>query len=152
MVTVPSIVHEAVVTAVDSARGVVSVVVVDSGSESCAACAAASLCRHKGAETIQVPSADAASFRPGERVRIAADIMMHRSSVALMLGLPCLMLVLPLVALLVLGFPEWAAFLAGMAGCSVTYLGLYLRRRRLEAAFAFRVISRDTAPSVVGQS
>lgn len=152
MVTVPSIVHEAVVTAVDSVNGVISVVVADSDSESCAACAAASLCRHRGAEAIKVPAADPASFRPGERVRIAADSMMHRRSVALMLGLPCLMLLLPLVALILLGLPEWAAFLAGMAGCALTYLCLYLRRRRLGEAFSFRVVGRDMASAVVRQS
>lgn len=152
MATVPSIVHEAVVTAVDSVHGIVSVVVTDSGSESCAACAAAFLCRHKGAEAISVPAADAASFRPGERVRIAADSLMHRRSVALMLGLPCLMLLLPLVALILLGLPEWVAFMAGMAGCALTYLCLYLRRRRLGEAFSFRVVGRDKASAVVEHS
>lgn len=140
MATAPSIVHEAVVIATDPAAGTVSVRVADSDADSCAACAAAALCRHKGGETVTVACTDASAFRPGQRVRIGVGGAGHRRSVALMLGLPCLMLVLPLMALLLLGMPEWVALLAGMGACALTYVALYARRRRLADSLSFYII------------
>lgn len=139
MASEPSIVHEAVVVSTDPARGVVSVVVSDRDTDSCSSCAAAALCRHKGGEAIRVADSDPGRYSPGQRVRIGAGEGTHRRSVGLLLGLPCLMLALPLMGLLLLGLPEWVAFLAGIAGCALTYLALYAVRSRLTDGMTFRI-------------
>lgn len=131
--------HEAIVRRVDTSGGLLEVVVADADADGCAGCAAAALCRNKGGGEILVSVADATRFKPGDRVRIAADSRMHRRSVWLMLGLPCLMLVVPIVALCMAGCPEWVAFLAGISACVITYSVLYYMRRRFAGNLIFRI-------------
>ncbi|MCM1318805.1 MAG: SoxR reducing system RseC family protein [Muribaculaceae bacterium] len=116
------------------------VVISDNESDNCSACAAAALCKHSGG-TIRIHVANPADFTQGQRVRIGASNGTHRRAVGLMLGLPCLMLILPIVSLCQLGVPEWAALLAGIGACTLTYLILWWCRKDINTNHQFIILT-----------
>lgn len=135
-----AIVHEAVVLRAEPASGTLKVMVADSDAGDCSSCAAAAVCqRGKGGE-LTVRSDNPERYNPGMKVRIAADSNLHYRAVALMLALPCLMLVLPIVALCIHEQPDWIACLSGIVLCALTFVALRLCRRKLSAGMTFRII------------
>lgn len=135
-----SIVHDAVVVRSMPQRSEIEVVVSDPRSEGCSSCVAAVLCKHNGGRfTLRTKRGE--QYAPGTRIRIAAGRGLHHRAVGLMLGLPCLMLVLPIVVLCLAGVPEWVALASGVGGCAVTYGIMWLCRRRLDSSANFSIIT-----------
>lgn len=130
-VTRPAIVHEAVVAAVDAKRREVKVKIAHEGSEDCSSCAAAILCHRSKGDFITVPLDTAPPPVPGQRVRIAASAPDHYRAVWLLLALPCLLTVAAIVAAKLCRATDGVAALSGIAAASLTYLTLYLMRRKL---------------------
>lgn len=132
--------HSAVIKRVLPQKFEVEVVIVDNESDACSSCAAAAVCKHSN-HTLRVPVPNPSDFVPGQRVLLQVSEVLHHKAVAMMLVLPCLMLVLPVIALCLLGLPEWIAMLAGVSACFLTYLGMWLYRKRLNSDFYFSIKS-----------
>lgn len=136
----PAIVHEATVVSSDTARGIVTVRVLHSGSADCSGCAAAMLCRRKGDDILEIRSAGPSAFRPGDRVRIGASAPAHRKAVMLLLVYPCLIAVGALAVVKACGLPDGVAAATCLGAASLVYLTLYLLRRRLRMAVEFEIL------------
>lgn len=139
----PAIVHEAIVAHILPAKGGMEVVVSDRDADRCGACAAAAFCSSKTGARLFVHTPDPEAYRLGQRVRIAATPRMHHRAVALMLGLPCLVLVVLIFGLTAAGLSEGIAALSGIAGAALVYLILYLCRSRLNKELTFNLLDNE---------
>lgn len=133
--------HEAMVRRLFPQSSEVEVAISDNQSDSCASCAAAALCKHTGG-ILKIHVDNPQLFKCGENVIVGTDSATHRRAVGLMLGLPCLMLILPIVTMCVIGIAEWVALLVGVGACTLTYLILWWCRQKLDSSGQFKIISK----------
>lgn len=138
-----TIIHRAVVTAVDTADGSLTVHLAEDGE--CSGCPAARLCsvsgsRHDGKRILTVESGrDTPLYRPGDLVSVCGTERMHRRAIMLVTVLPCLALIAVMVSVFLLTLSQGAAALAGLGAMILFFILLWGARDRLAHEFAFTV-------------
>lgn len=131
--------HSAVVVNVDQKSQTVTVATSD--KEDCDGCPAARLCSIASSDNknsrITVKSPLAASLHPGDRVWLRGTEQMHRRAIALATVLPCLALIIVMVAVYVLTGTQATAAIAGLVSMVFFFSLLYLLRNKIAHEFSF---------------
>lgn len=135
-----SIRHRAVVTAVESGRGV-SVRILD--KDACDGCAAASLCHSAspdGSTEIFIETHDASRYHKGDTVEIEGTERLHRKAIRLVTVYPTLTVIAVMTGVYLLTANQLAAALSALAVMLLFFILLWIARGRLSREFAFRII------------
>lgn len=135
--------HPAVVKQIDKDRGMVSLIL--SESEDCGGCPAARLCSlaskdGKNLTEYTVTVADVSQFKEGESVLLRGTEKMHRRAIMLATVIPCICLIIIMVATYLFTGSQATAAIAGVTSMIFFFSLLYLLRNKLEHEFEFTII------------
>lgn len=129
--------HDGVVQHVDGPLGIVKVAVSD--DEGCGECPAAAVCSARNKSVIEVHTSDARSYRPGDRVIVSGEERMHPKALMLATVLPCIALVVIMVAVYIATADQLTAVLCGLGATVFFYFILYLCRYHIARQFTFTI-------------
>lgn len=134
---------DAVVTAVNRQRGIVTVRLVDSGE--CGGCPAARICSLSSGDsrTADIMTDRADMYSVGMPVIIRGTERLHRKAIMLATVLPCIALIAVMVAVYLLTASQLAAALSGAGACALVYVVLYLMRNKIAHEFNFSIQPRE---------
>lgn len=140
--TIEHVDHDAIVIAVEPSKDTVKVKIDD--SDECGDCPAASLCQGAGQSenTISILTPHASSYKKGDIVTIRGTEQMHRKAIMYATVLPCVALVVVMVAVYLLTFNQLAAALSGLGVTIAFYFMLWLCRNRIAHEFCFTIIDK----------
>lgn len=133
-----TITHEAVVKAVDAEHVCVTIL----QSSACSGCAARKMCNSAEAKEkdVEISTAEAASYRVGERVLLEGRLSDGRKAAIIAYGLPLILLLPVLFIVMALTGSEVQGALWSLATVAAYYLVVYLFfRKRLQQSFSFRI-------------
>lgn len=134
------IAHEGVVVRVDRQSGIVTVRLTDDGD--CGGCPAAALCSLSGKadkNAVDVVSDRAASFTPGEKVRLVGTERMHRKAILIATVVPCVAMLAVMTVVWLLTDSQAAAALGGIGATIFFFVLLWLMRDRVRHEFRFDI-------------
>lgn len=129
--------HEGIVQKSDNN----SVIVRISSDTACAGCHAEGSCNLSGVKEKMVEVKGSYNVSPGDNVTILMNKSMGYKALFLGYILPLILLVLTLVILISLSFPEAAAGLGSLGMLGIYYMLLYISRGRIGNKFNFKIKS-----------
>ncbi len=129
------ITHAGVIESIDGGRVRVRIV----QTSACAACKVAGYCNAAEAKEklVDVFAADAARWKVGDAVTVAASQQMATQALLLAFGLPLVILIAVLLVVLNVTGREGLAALSGLAALVPYYAVLWFTRGRLQKRLAF---------------
>ncbi len=109
----------------------------------CGDCGIGFICRGKSKkEVLTVEAGTEEAIAVGDRVEISATSRLRRSAVALLIGYPCAVLFVVLIATLSLGLTQSLSACLALAGVAVYYFVLYRLRRRFSYIQKWRIVKK----------
>lgn len=129
--------HSGVVESVSGGRVVVRIL----QSTACAACRVAAHCNASDAQEklVYVDGVDNGAYTPGQAVVVSTSRQVAARALLLGFGLPFLVLVGVLVAVLLLTGDEGVAALSGLAALGPYYLLLWSLRQKVSGSVRFQI-------------
>ncbi len=137
--------HQGVVTGTEPRRGIVYVLVDESGE--CGSCPAAKLCNIAGGNgmengnKIEIATRNATRFKVGDRVTVRGTERMHRKAIMLATVFPSFALVAVMVAIFLMTGNQLLSALCGLGVTILFFVMLYLCRNKIAHEFSFDIIN-----------
>ena len=130
--------HEGVVNSIDGQKVTVRIL----QASACSGCQASRICRaaESKEKLVEVDMTGTESLSVGQTVTVVAGERMGMTAVLLAFGLPLLLLVVALVAVMKVSGSEMVAAIASLAVLVPYYIVLFLCRGRIKKDFGFRII------------
>lgn len=130
--------HQGVVDNIDGQTVIVRI----TQTAACGGCQARDICHSAESreKLVEVHSADVSGFRIGQTVTVSGAESSGMRAVWLAFGLPLILLVLALTAVVALTGSEKTAVISVLLVLVPYYIVLYLFRERLKRVFQFRII------------
>lgn len=130
--------HEGVVDSIDGQNVIVRI----TQSSACGGCQARNICRAAESKDklVEVHTADAGKYVTGQAVIVAGAESLGMKAVAFAFGLPLLLLLAALIAVLRVSGSEKIAAIASVAVLVPYYIVLFLFRDMIKKDFQFRII------------
>ncbi|MBR4841724.1 MAG: SoxR reducing system RseC family protein [Bacteroidaceae bacterium] len=130
--------HQGVVDNIDGQTVIVRI----TQTAACGGCQARDICHsaEPREKLVEVHSADVSGFRIGQTVTVSGAESSGMRAVWLAFGLPLILLVLALTAVVALTGSEKTAVISVLLVLVPYYIVLYLFRERLKRVFQFRII------------
>lgn len=127
-------------TVVKVTAGSVCVKVGD-GADKCGGCSVKFMCKTSGddSDIIEVPLKSSSRFVGGEQVKLTLSDNKQYSATLIALVLPCIALVLGVVAANLAGLDEGLCALSGLALTAVYFGVLYVMRRNVDRKFTWTI-------------
>ena len=135
--------HQGRITAVNAAKGTVTVALTEDAD--CGECPAGKLCQNFTADknTLEVAVAHPDRYRTGDFVTVRGTERLHRKAILIATVIPCLALLVVMIGIYLLTGSQLAACLSALGAMLVFFVGLYLMRNKLAHEFVFEVIKLD---------
>lgn len=130
--------HEGVINSIDGQKVTVRILQISA----CSGCQASRICRaaESKEKLVDVDMSGAESLSVGQTVTVVAGERMGMTAVLLAFGLPLLLLLIALIAVVALTGSEKVAAIVSIAVLVPYYVVLFLCRDRIKKDFGFRII------------
>lgn len=132
--------HLGIVTHIDSKSGEITVRLTD--ADDCGSCPAAAVCSISGKgndDSVKIYDLHPGKYKVGEKVRVVGTEQMHRKAILLTMVIPCVAMLLAMVAIWYFTASQAAAALGGLGVTIFFFVLLYLMKNRIRHEFRFSI-------------